>query len=82
MIWLLSRPALVQTRLLLAARHLQLVRDEIETYPNWRPIVECKGHLFFEKIFNELLGIHVGLPFFFEASTAVAKRSRLWRFLS
>lgn len=45
-------------------------------------MVERKGHLFFEKIFNELLGIHVGLPLFFEASTAVANRSRLWKFLS
>ena len=37
---------------------------------------------FFGKIFNESLGIQLGRPLFFEASTADAKRSRLLKFLS
>ncbi len=49
--------------------------------PNSQPREAETGH-FFWKIFNDSLGIQLGLPLFFEASTADAKRSRLLKFLS
>jgi len=55
---------------------LQLVRDGIKTYLREESIMERECHLFFEKIFNELLGIQADLPLFLEASTADAKCSR------
>jgi len=49
--------------------------------PNSQPREAETSH-FFGKIFNESLGIQLGRPLFFEASTADAKRSRLLKFLS
>lgn len=58
------------------------MQNEIKNYLRKKSIMERNGQLLFEKIFNEVLGIQVGLPLFFEASTADAKRSRLLKFLS
>jgi len=77
-----ARSARSQTRLLLAVRHMQLVGDMIKTYPMQKWAGERTDHSFFEKIFNAVLGIHEGLPLFFEASTADLNCSRFLKFLS
>jgi hypothetical protein len=63
--------------------HLSLrIGNDIATQPPELSTEIVETSHFFRKIFNESLGIQLGLPLFFEASTADAKRSRLLKFLS
>jgi hypothetical protein len=77
------------------ASYRPLVRDEqlsldIVAVTTWfiksgrwdSPVRMVDRSHFFGKIFNESLGIQLGLLLLFEASTADAKRSRLLKFLS